>query len=101
MGMNVDYTARKWTDDDLWQAIEHAHWAGVQEERRRVLAAYGQLRAGWESVAVRTWQEMRAERVALFTANAVAVNRRFGMPDDYAYTGGVVDWETGRPAASA
>lgn len=65
MGLNVDYTARKWTDDDLRQAIETAHWAGVMEERRRVLAAYGQLRADWVPRAVRTWEEMRAERVAL------------------------------------
>lgn len=39
----MDHTARKWTDDDLWQAIEHAHWAGEQDERRRVLRAAGDL----------------------------------------------------------
>ena len=43
MGMVMDYTARKWTDDDLWQAIEHAHDMGVQEERRRMLRAAGVL----------------------------------------------------------
>lgn len=61
----MDNTVRKWTDDDLRQAIETAHWAGAMEERRRVLAAYGQLKAGWGPRAVRTWEEARDERVAL------------------------------------
>lgn len=88
---------RLWMDAELAYACSVSWDLGRRYERERIAAATAELDARWRTAGRKAYEERVAERIALFEMCAARVADRYGRPAGYAYRGGPVDWETGRP----
>lgn len=93
-------------------AYEQGRRAGIAEGRNLEKANIGETIgailardaefAAWlrDQVGAPTREQRIAGRIADMEKHADELNRRLGRPTGYRYTGGPVDWNTGRPLTS-
>lgn len=77
---------------------ESAWWAGYQQCLIEVAARGYELDDTWKPVARKTADQWVVERVADMERHAARLAAQMGRPPGYQYSGGPVDWHTGRPA---
>jgi len=87
---------RTWTDEQVVYLVALAYESGLHG---RLEADLAELHTQWMTNAQRaaTADERKAARLAYYTEQYAALNERMGRPLGYSYSGGAVDWATGRP----
>jgi hypothetical protein len=85
-----------WTTDQVVYLVALAFESGL---RGRLEADLAELHTQWmtNSQRAQTGQERKAALLAYYEACAEKIAAQMGRPAGYAYGGGPVDWETGRP----
>lgn len=102
--LGLDEDGQALTDVDAHEAvieylISAMYSLGQVAERERIAAGRAELDATWKPRGRHGYDQKVAERVALFERCAVQLAKAMGRPPGWRYTGGPVDWETGRPVA--